>query len=171
VTADILTGIKDRMPAGWALLPLKRVAAIRYGLGQPPPEITDGVPLLRATNVNRGKITDAGLILVDPTGVPLGRDARLSAGEIIVVRSGAYTGDSAIVPARFDQALAGYDMVVRPKSTDPRFLAWQLLSGHVADFQYSLSKSRAAQPHLNAEELGETLICQPPPFSQRRRLS
>jgi type I restriction enzyme S subunit len=89
-------------------------------------------------------------------------------GEIIVVRSGAYTGDSAIVPARFDQALAGYDMVVRAKSIDPRFLAWQLLSSHVADFQFGLSKSRAAQPHLNSEELGETVVCLPPSLTQRQ---
>jgi type I restriction enzyme S subunit len=92
----------------------------------------------------------------------------LRVGEIIVVRSGAYTGDSAIVPERFDNALTGYDMVVRAKTVNARFLAWQFLASHIADYQFSLVKSRAAQPHLNAEDLGETLIVMPSALMQSR---
>jgi type I restriction enzyme, S subunit len=160
IGTNILDEIVRVLPANWSFLPLKRIAAIRYGLGQPPPTMEGGVPLLRATNVTRGLITDAGLVFVDPAGIPSGRDARLRAGEIIVVRSGAYTGDSAIVPDRFDNAVTGYDMVVRARYIDSRFLAWQLLSSHIG-YQFSLVKSRAAQPHLNAEDLGEILIAMP----------
>lgn len=147
---------------GWTLLPLKRIASLRYGLGQPPAVAEGGAPLVRATNVKRGKLVMEGLIHVDPSGIPPGRDARLRAGEIIVVRSGAYTGDSALVTPEFEGAIAGYDLVVRITTGLPRFYAWQLLGTHVVDHQFGMARSRAAQPHLNAEELGETLVYVPP---------
>ena len=76
---------------------LKAVSEIRYGLGQPPRESDTGLPLIRATNVSRGHIAEKDLLRVDPADVPVGRDAFLREKEIIVVRSGAYTADSAII--------------------------------------------------------------------------
>jgi hypothetical protein len=40
--------------------------------------------------------------------VPYERDPILKEDDIIVVRSGAYTADSAIIPAEFDGAITGY---------------------------------------------------------------
>ena len=86
------------IPDGWDLVRIKSVARVRYGLGQPPPEKDGGLPLIRATNVSRGHILEHDMVYVDPQEVPQNREAFLSEGEIIVVRSGAYTADSAIIP-------------------------------------------------------------------------
>jgi type I restriction enzyme S subunit len=126
-----------------------------------------GLPLIRATNVNLGRIADEGMMYVDPADVPASRDAILCAGDIIIVRSGAYTGDSAIIPQQYAGAIAGYDMVVRSSRDHSPYLGWQFLSAEVQDYQFQLVKLRAAQPHLNAEELGETLLCIPPLLEQR----
>ena len=155
-----------QIPAHWDVMRLKHISKIRYGLGQPPKESDDGLPLLRATNVERGKINPANLIRVDPADVPTGRDAFLKAGEIIVVRSGAYTGDSAIVPSGYDGSVAGYDMVVTASGVDCHFLALALLTPYVLFEQLYLLRMRAAQPHLNKEELSETVILVPPPQEQ-----
>lgn len=155
------------IPAHWSVLPLKRVSSIRYGLGEPPQGAVDGLPLIRATNVSRGEIVDRDLALVDPRDVPWSRDPVLRTDDIIVVRSGAYTGDSAIVPERYDGAIAGYDLVVKPKGVVPRFLSWVLLSRYVLDSQVHLQSLRAAQPHLNAEELGSVVVLLPPSSEQR----
>ena len=154
------------IPAHWEVRRLKTIAAIRYGLGQPPKESPDGLPLVRATNVNRGHITDAAMLYVDPADVPLGRGAFLSTGEIIVVRSGAYTADSAIIPEKYDGAVAGYDMVVTARATRPEFIAIALLCPYVRDAQLVVASARSAQPHLNAEELGDALILLPPSVQQ-----
>ena len=90
------------VPAHWEEKRLKSIARIRYGLGQPPRELSEGLPLIRATNVDQGQITEKNLMYVDPLDVPKNRDAFLSEKEIIVVRSGAYTADSAIVPKAYD---------------------------------------------------------------------
>ena len=89
------------IPSHWQMLPLKRRARIRYGLGQPPEPMPEGLPLIRATNVKHGRIADEGMMYVDPADVPASRDAVLCTGDIIVVRSGAYTGDSAIISEEY----------------------------------------------------------------------
>ena len=150
------------IPVHWEVLPLKRLAKIRYGLGQPPAQLDEGAPFIRATNVKSGVIVDQGMLYVDYSDIPQGRDAVLSSGEIIVVRSGAYTGDSAIVPKKYEGAIAGYDMVVTVTKGYNRFIAWQLLTKEVRDLQFNFYSLRAAQPHLNAEELGDTLFIVPP---------
>jgi type I restriction enzyme S subunit len=150
------------IPSRWETLLLKRTANIRYGLGQPPPEMIEGAPLIRATNIKSGHIFDEGMIYVDPAEVPARRNAVLSEGEIIVVRSGAYTGDSAIIPAKYSGAISGYDLVVTIREGYSPFFAWQFLCPAVRDLQFIPSSLRAAQPHLNAEELAETVVIVPP---------
>jgi len=147
-----------QIPEQWEHSALKRLGEIRYGLGEPPREDPDGIPFVRATDLHRGHIELAGIQHVDPEDVPWSRDPVLREDDIIVVRSGAYTGDSAIVPRELDGAVAGYDMFVRIRSADPRFVAWALLSAYVLKNQIDLLRLRAAQPHLNAEELGATRI-------------
>lgn len=154
------------IPSKWEVMRLKRVAFIRYGLGEPPRKLATGLPFIRATDVSRGRILDQDIQFVDPADVPWNKKPRLNEGDIIVVRSGAYTGDSAIVPLEFDGAIAGYDMVVRPKEYAPAFLAWAMLSRYVLEAQMKIASLRAAQPHLNAEELGAVLILLPPESEQ-----
>jgi type I restriction enzyme S subunit len=150
------------IPKHWNIIKLKYISKIKYGLGQPPRQILDGIPLIRATNIERGKITDKDLIKVDSNDVPYERDPVLKTDDIIVVRSGAYTGDSAIIPEEYDGSIAGYDMVVRVDKANSKLVAWSFLSNYILENQLHLQRLRAAQPHLNAEELGETLIVLPP---------
>ena len=152
----------EDVPANWRVVRLKNIAQIRYGLGEPPPEDHDGPPIIRATDVKSGEIKAEGLLRVNADAVPRGRNAFLTAGEILVVRSGAYTGDSAIVPPEYEGSVAGYDIVVRVTAGNPKFVAWQLLGGTVLDAQFQLRSMRAAQPHLNADDIGETWIVFPP---------
>ena len=150
------------MPTHWEIKRLKSMSRIRYGLGQTPRESPNGLPLIRATNVNQGHITEKGMMFVDPSSIPTTRDAVLQENDIIVVRSGAYTADSAIIPKRYEGAISGYDMVVTATRAHPEFLALALLSAYVRDDQLIVESNRAAQPHLNAEELGNAKILTPP---------
>ncbi len=155
------------IPAHWEILKLKRLGRIRYGLGQPPKELPSGLPLIRATNVKSGRIIKKNLVYVDPADVPPGKDAILRRDEIVVVRSGALTADSAIIPEEYEGAVAGYDMVVTVLKALPSFVAAALLSRYMLADQLFLLKSRAAQPHINAEELGSALIVLPPKEEQK----
>lgn len=150
------------IPEHWEVKKLKYIGLIKYGLGQPPKEKEDGLPLIRATNVERGIINENNLIFVDPDDVPYERDPVLKENDIIVVRSGAYTADSAIIPRKYEGAITGYDMVFRPQKVIPQFIAYCFLSNYVLNTQLIPLTIRAAQPHLNREELGDTMILFPP---------
>lgn len=154
------------IPEHWGLRKAKQLGGIKYGLGQPPATVPGGLPLIRATNIDCGNILREGMVYVDSTLLPPQRDPILRTGDIIVVRSGALTGDSAVVPPEYDGAVAGYDMVYRVSAADPRLVGYALLSKYVRRDQLALSMLRAAQPHLNAHELGECLIAVPPQREQ-----
>lgn len=157
-----------RVPEHWGICSFKRVANICYGIGEPPGYKPEGTPLIRATNVDAGKIRSEGLVYVDPAEIPERRAVWLAPGDIIVVRSGAYTGDSAIVRQEHCPSIAGFDMVIRAHDVDPDFLQYALLSNYLKSNQIDLEKMRAAQPHLNAEELGACFVLLPSGLEQKR---
>jgi type I restriction enzyme S subunit len=138
-------------------IPLKFVARVAYGLGQPPRAAADGVPVLRATNIYRGRFVCDGLMRVDPADVPWNRCPPLVPGEILVVRSGAYTGDSAIVTEEWRGAAPGYDLRITPLGVDPRYLAYALLSSAALEY-FDDCRTRAAQPHLNADQVANLRV-------------
>jgi predicted nucleotidyltransferase len=138
---------------------LGKTANVRYGLGQPPALETNGIPMIRATNVKRGRIVREGLIFINPSAIPNSRNPFLRAGDILVVRSGAYTGDVALVTKEWEGAVAGYDLIVTPSDTiDSKFLTYYLLSSSVQKRHFVGLKVRSAQPHLNSSQVEETPI-------------
>jgi type I restriction enzyme, S subunit len=160
-----------KMPRGWHNWRLRTIADIRYGLGQPPAEKGGSIPMIRATNVKAGRIVEDNMMYVDSEHLPPGRQPFLKAGDIVVVRSGAYTGDSSIVPKEYEGAVVGYDMIVSVKRAYPEFIAYALLSSYVLNGQILLLTNRAAQPHLNAHELGGVRIFLPPSAVEQIEIS
>jgi type I restriction enzyme S subunit len=71
---DSGVGWIGEMPEHWELVKLKFAAKIRYGLGQPPRQLDNGLPIIRATNIARGKIVEKDLMFVDPDDIPYDRD-------------------------------------------------------------------------------------------------
>jgi len=143
---------------GWTIKPLSEHGAnVRYGLGQPPAIHDEGVPLIRATNISHGTISNRNMIYVDRSAVPTGRNAFLKSEEVLVVRSGAYTGDTAQVTSQWAGSVAGYDLVVNPgDELMGEFLEAYFLTPYIQEGYFANLKSRAGQPHLNARQLSET---------------
>ena len=74
------------------------------------------------------------MVYVDPQEVPQNREAFLSEGEIIVVRSGAYTADSAIIPPQqwsSNRVRHGTEANGNP----PEFLGMALMTKYLRDDQ------------------------------------
>lgn len=142
-------------PKGWPTGTLGGFGAkVRYGLGQPPQASDPGLPLIRATNINAGRITTKDMLHVDGSDVPTSRNAFLSENEVIVVRSGAYTGDVAQVTEKWKGAIVGYDLVLTPPNGwTGEFVEQFLLTPYVQAGYFVCQKSRAGQPHLNSTQL------------------
>lgn len=156
------------VPEHWQLLKLGEVAQIRYGLGQPPAIDKNGIPMIRATNIKRGQIVHEGLIYVRKDMVPISRNPFLKVGDIIVVRSGAYTGDVAMITPEWGGSIAGYDLVVSPNESIISEFCVQYLLGERAQIYFRGERDRSAQPHLNKNQLSATIIPLPSLSEQRQ---
>lgn len=149
----------EEIPKEWDCVKLVDIAKVRYGLSQPPKLAEKGVPLIRATNIKRGKIIQKDMLLVDSRGI--NKDVTLRNGDIIVVRSGAYTGDVGYIDEQYDGSLAGYDLIVTPSNKiDSIFLLQVLLSPRIQNY-FSQLKDRVAQSHLNSKQLEQAIIYLP----------
>lgn len=155
-----------QVPEEWGVVRLGDVARVRYGLGQPPAVSDTGVPMIRATNVKRGRIVVDGLIRVKREAIPESREPYLKAGDVIVVRSGAYTGDVAMVTADWEGSVAGYDLVVTPSSDVHSGYCAEYLLARGAQAYFRSQRDRSAQPHLNAAQLSDTRLPLPSPEVQ-----
>lgn len=151
-------------PMRWAQATLGEFGVkARYGLGQPPKQCTSGLPLLRATNIDAGRIIEKNLIFVEKEDVPPGRNAFLASEEVLVVRSGAYTGDVAQVTGKWAGSVAGYDLVITPAAGwSGEFIEQFLLTPFVQRTYFDSQKGRAGQPHLNSTQLEATPAFNPP---------
>ncbi len=136
---------------------LENVAKVSYGLGQPPEKDDDGVAVIRATDIKSGHINDDAFLKVNRAEIPPGKNVELTRGDIIIVRSGAYTGDLAMIPSHLEGCIAGYDLVIRPdrNKVDPIFLAEYLLDD-AAQAYFKRESIRSAQPHLNSKQVLKT---------------
>jgi type I restriction enzyme, S subunit len=157
------------IPQSWQFVRLGEVCNIRYGLGQPPTLDNNGVPMIRATDIKGGRIVSSTVIRVKRDAIPEKRNPFLKRGDIIVVRSGAYTGDVAIYDGRWELAIAGYDLVVTSTNDeiDMAFMT-QYFLGNSAQNYFRSQRDRSAQPHLNADQLSNTVI--PLPSLQEQQL-
>jgi len=151
-------------PKGWEQKTLAQTGSkVRYGLGQPPDVAIDGVPLIRATNIKHGYISKENMVYVNSNSVPSTRNAFLDADEVLVVRSGAYTGDVAQVTEEWKGSVVGYDLVITPSDKlRAEFIESYLLTPYIQKNYFVAHKSRAGQPHLNASQLENTPFYVPP---------
>lgn len=176
-TARILPALFYKMfgdpatnPKGWRIRPLSDFEAqVRYGLGQPPKASKTGIALIRATNISKGTVSAKNMIYVDPQDVPPGRNAFLKEDEVIVVRSGAYTGDVAQVTKEWEGCVAGYDLVITPgRYLTGEFVEAYLLTAFIQKGHFQNLKARAGQPHLNAAQVADTPFPEVPHDLQMR---
>jgi type I restriction enzyme S subunit len=140
-------------PKGWPVRRLEdEITSVRYGTGSPPPYVDDGVPFIRATNIKAGTISPKDLKRISPTDAARIDKCRVSTGNLIIVRSGVNTGDCAIVPSEYDGACAAFDLIVELPWASAVFYNFLINSAHGKAHLEPLTR-RAAQPHLNAEQV------------------
>lgn len=158
-----------RIPKDWKISSLFEIAKVRYGLGQPPLKKEKGIPMIRATNIKEGKIFLKNLLFIDPRDIPDSRNPYLKENDIIVVRSGAYTGDVAYITQEWEGSVAGYDLIITPsENINPKYLSLFLLSNKIQKRYFGTIKERSAQPHLNSHQLEMTPIVYPTLVEQNK---
>lgn len=152
-----------RNEKGWEITTFGECCkSIRYGIGMPPQYSDEGIPFVRATNVKKGTISKKNLKYVSIEDSKTIEKCRITEGNLIVVRSGVNTGDCAYVPKKFEGALAGFDLVVEFDKLEPAQFFNFLINSEYGKSKICLLKRRAAQEHLNSEQLSSLKVPNPP---------
>ena len=128
---------------------------IRYGTSQPPVFSEDGVfKFIRATNIKAGRITEKDMLRISAEEASKIEKCRLNGNEIIIVRSGANTGDTCVVTEEYRDQYAGYDIIITLdlKIANPVFFN-ELMNTHYMQAVIKPLTIRAAQPHINSEQV------------------
>ena len=131
------------------------MTSIKYGTSQPPVFSENGkFKFIRATNIKAGRITEMDMLRIDEDAASKLGKCKLSGHEIIIVRSGANTGDTCVVTEDYADQYAGYDIIVSldPARCNPIFYN-ELLNTHYMQQVVKPLTVRSAQPHINAQQV------------------
>ena len=150
-------------PMDWEKLPLQNfLLKIRYGTSTPPIFSDEGFAFIRATNISSGKINKIDMKYISDSEAKKIQKCKLITGEMIIVRSGVNSGDTCVISKEYDGHYAGYDMILTFSSNiNPIFLNVLLNTEYMNKIIKPLTR-RAAQPHLNAQQVQDLSIISVP---------
>lgn len=157
------------MTNNWSTVSLAAVSGKpQYGVIASGSDTPIGPLLVRQTDITSGRVDWSSVPYCDLSSSDIAKYA-LRQGDLLISRLGNGVGNAAtILEARDDAVFAGY--LVRfqpdPEVANPVFVGYQLQSNawraHVSSF-----RSGAAQPTLNAQQMGEFEFLLPPLEEQR----
>lgn len=152
---------------GWGQVPLKQMLeSIRYGTSTPPVFAEDGYCFIRATNIKNGRIVNNDMKHISQYEADRLEKCKLAGGEVLIVRSGVNAGDTCVITDEYIGQYAGYDMILVMKDEmNPIFLNELINTGYMNRVVKPLTR-RAAQPHLNSEQVQSFPIIKVPKYLQ-----
>ena len=139
------------------------ITSIINGMGSPPPFSSEGFAFIRATNIQSGEIDESDMLYIDEATSKKLEKYRVKTGDFIFVRSGAYAGDVAVIPEKYNNQFGAYDINVSVDQSrvNPVFLNI-LFNSDYSQVVIKPLTSRSAQPHLNTKQVQSLPIFIPP---------
>lgn len=152
---------------GWGQVPLKQMLeSIRYGTSTSPAFAEDGYCFIRATNIKNGRIVKNDMKHISQYEADRLEKCKLVGGEVLIVRSGVNAGDTCVITDEYIGQYAGYDMILVMKDEmNPIFLNELINTEYMNKVVKPLTR-RAAQPHLNSEQVQSFPIIKVPKYLQ-----
>ncbi|WP_166705356.1 restriction endonuclease subunit S [Bacillus albus] len=157
-------------PKGWEKVNFKDVISeLKYGTSTPPTFSDKGYKFIRATNINFGEITEDNMLFISDEEAKKIPKCELEQNDIIFVRSGANSGDNAVVTKEYEGQYGAYDIIVKPNQglVSSIYLNTLFNSSYLSHVIHPLTR-RAGQPHLNADQIKGLNISLPPLELQKK---
>ena len=157
------------VPEHWDVKRLRHISPqVTVGIVVEPSKYytTDGVPALRSLNISPGIVSSDNMVFISNAANGLHAKSRLSAGDLVAVRSGQ-PGTTAVIPPELDGCNC-IDLIIIRKPTigSEWFLCWYL-SSDVAVMQFSIGSGGAIQQHFNVGTAMDLVVPVPPAPEQQ----
>lgn len=147
---------------GWDLANFENIfKSIIYGTSTPPMYQNEGIPFIRATNIKKGGVSEKGMTYISEEEAAKILKCKLSEGDLIIVRSGANTGDCGRIPHKYIDSFGGFDLIIKIDEPHSVFCNF-LLNTKAAKAMLEPLTRRAGQPHLNSKQISKFQILNPP---------
>lgn len=140
------------------------ITNIKYGASTPPVFSESGFSFIRATNIKNGHIDKKDMVYINADEAKKIEKCKLSSNDLIIVRSGVNAGDACNITTEFVGQYAGYDIIISV-NTDiviPVYLNSILNNLDYIKIVIKPLTRRAAQPHLNSQQVQGMIIPLPP---------
>ena len=137
---------------------------LKYGTSSPPSFSPSGHKFIRATNIKNGSIVEDNMMFIDDTEASKLEKCKLTNRDLIIVRSGVNAGDVCRIGDEYAGQYAGYDIIITANTEmiNTIFLNSLLNNRNYIDLVIKPLTRRAAQPHLNAQQVKSMSIPIPP---------
>lgn len=147
----------------WNVCELREgIKEIKYGTSTPPVFSQKGIPFIRATNIKAGRVIKSDMKYISEGEAEKIEKCKLELGDIIIVRSGANTGDNAFITEEYIGAYGGYDIIIKLNEEFNYLFINAILNSIYRDIIVQPLTRRAGQPHLNSEQIQSLIIYKPP---------
>jgi type I restriction enzyme S subunit len=151
-------------PKRWQIVEARSLfMKMGYGVGTPPPFASKGLIFLRAMNIKPKGINLKNMVYFSNEHADSLSRSKVNTGDVVIVRRGAYTGDTAVIPEHLDGAYVGYDIILRPDKNKilGEWFARLVNSPSMMKHIYQI-RERAAQQGLNVQQIGNIQVPLPP---------
>jgi type I restriction enzyme S subunit len=139
----------------------KIIDDIIYGTSTPPEYEKEGIPFIRATNIKNGRISEKSMFFISEFEASKIEKCKLEVGDMIIVRSGVNTGDAASIPKKYQGAYGAFDLIVKLNPISSLFYS-ELINSEYGKALIKPLTQRAAQPHVNSEQVKNLNFYYPP---------
>ena len=163
---------RGMLPGKWTTAKLDELltAPVVYGILQPGPNVSHGVPYIRPTEIDEDVVQVDQLRRTTPTIAARYERSKVSTADIILSIVGTI-GKVALVPSVIDGAnitQSSARVRVNPQAVLPRFVAWALRSPLLRQ-QFDKARLGTAVPRLNIAHVRD-LVIPVAPFPEQQRL-
>lgn len=129
--------------------------------------VGSGIPFLRSQNVRPLRFDSIGLVQIPPDFHKQLSKSKLEGGEILVVRSGANTGDCCVFPNELGEANCADLVLTRPLSGLCAEYAALYVNSPEGQARLNLRETGIAQPHFNIGAMRVKAFPLPPAQEQQ----
>jgi type I restriction enzyme S subunit len=167
------------IPAHWRAVRVKEIAdrSVPYPIGDgdhgqigPNLYTQDGVPYIRVQNLGRGfDVAYGGLTYISPLVHDENPKSHLHPGDILLAKTGATAGKTALVPPSMPQANTTSSvakLTVDKRAANNRFILYALASPVVQHQVWAIATQKSAQPGFNIDDFKVFWLPLPPLLEQ-----